>query len=54
MGWAGEGATVAKGERIGMIKFGSRVEIFLPVGVEIVAEVGDYARGGETILARRT
>ena len=54
VGWAGEGATVAKGERIGMIKFGSRVEIFLPAGAEIVAEVGDYARGGETILARRT
>jgi phosphatidylserine decarboxylase len=53
VGWAGEGATVAKGERIGMIKFGSRVEIFLPAGTEIVAEVGDYARGGETILGRR-
>src|SRR5262249_4818308 len=47
VGWVGEGATVAKGERIGMIKFGSRVEIFLPAGTEIVAEVGDYARGGE-------
>jgi phosphatidylserine decarboxylase len=44
---------VAKGERIGMIKFGSRVEIFVPAGTEIVAEVGDYARGGETILGRR-
>jgi phosphatidylserine decarboxylase len=54
VGWAGEGATVAKGERIGMIKFGSRVETFLPAGTEIVAEIGDYARGGETILARRT
>jgi phosphatidylserine decarboxylase len=53
VGWAGEGATVAKGERIGMIKFGSRVEMFLPAGTEIVAEVGDYAMGGETILARR-
>ena len=53
VGWAGEGATVAKGERIGMIRFGSRVEIFLPAGTEIVAEVGDYARGGETVLARR-
>ncbi len=52
--WAGEGATVAKGERIGMIRFGSRVETFLPAGTEIVAEVGDYARGGETVLARRT
>ncbi len=53
VGWAGEGATVAKGERIGMIRFGSRVETFLPAGTEIVTEVGDYARGGETVLARR-
>ena len=53
VGWAGEGAMLTKGERIGMIKFGSRVEIFLPAGTEIVAEVGDYARGGETVLARR-
>jgi phosphatidylserine decarboxylase len=54
VGWAGEGATLAKGERLGMIRFGSRVETFLPAGTEIVAEVGDYARGGETVLARRT
>src|SRR5436190_2224952 len=53
VGWAGEGATVAKGERIGMIKFGSRVELFLPASAEIVVEVGDYAKGGETIVARR-
>jgi phosphatidylserine decarboxylase len=51
--WVGEGATVAKGERIGMIKFGSRVETFLPAGTEIVAKVGDHARGGETVIARR-
>ena len=53
VGWVGEGATVAKGERVGMIKFGSRVELFLPVSTEIVAKVGEYARGGETIIARR-
>jgi len=53
VGWVGDGATVAKGDRIGMIKFGSRVEIFLPTGTEIVADLGDYARGGETVLARR-
>ena len=53
VGWSGEGATVAKGERIGMIKFGSRVELFLPASAEIVVEVGDCAKGGETIVARR-
>jgi phosphatidylserine decarboxylase len=54
VGWSGEGAAVAKGERIGMIKFGSRVELFVPAGTEIVAKVGAYAKGGETVLARRT
>ena len=54
VGWADEGATVAKGEQLGMIRFGSRVELFLPRGAEIVAKVGDYAKGGETALARRT
>ncbi|MGH9593667.1 MAG: phosphatidylserine decarboxylase [Bryobacteraceae bacterium] len=37
-----------------MIRFGSRVELFLPRGTEIAAKVGDYAKGGETVLARRT
>lgn len=54
VGWTGEGATVAKGERIGMIKFGSRVELFVPAGTEIIAKVGAYATGGETVLARRS
>jgi phosphatidylserine decarboxylase len=54
VGWADKGATLAKGERFGMIRFGSRVELFLPPGTEIAAKVGDYARGGETVIARRT
>jgi len=53
VGWCGEGATLTKGERFGMIRFGSRVELFLPAGTEIVAKVGEYAKGGETIVARR-
>ncbi|MGD1017967.1 MAG: phosphatidylserine decarboxylase family protein [Verrucomicrobiia bacterium] len=54
VGWAGPDAPLAKGERFGMIRFGSRVELFLPTGTEIAAKVGDYAKGGETIIARRT
>jgi phosphatidylserine decarboxylase len=54
VGWADQGAALAKGERLGMIRFGSRVELFVPHGTEIAAKVGDYAKGGETILARRT
>lgn len=53
VGWRAEGATLAKGERFGMIRFGSRVEIYLPAGTEIVAQVGTAAKGGETILAKR-
>jgi phosphatidylserine decarboxylase len=54
VGWCGEGTTLAKGERLGMIRFGSRVEIFLPAGTEIVAQIGQRAKGGETIVARRS
>ena len=53
VGWCGEGETLAKGERFGMIRFGSRVELFLPAGTEIVVKIGEYAKGGETIVARR-
>ena len=53
VGWCGAGATLAKGERLGMIRFGSRVELFLPAGTTIVAKLGAKAKGGETIVARR-
>jgi len=53
VGWAGSGAAIAKGERLGMIRFGSRVELFVPPDTEIAVKVGDHARGGETIVARR-
>jgi phosphatidylserine decarboxylase len=53
VGWVGEGAVVARGERLGMIKFGSRVELVLPGGTEITARAGQVAVGGETILGRR-
>lgn len=53
VGWAGTGTQLAKGDRLGMIRFGSRVELFLPQGTEIVVKVGDYAKGGETVIARK-
>jgi phosphatidylserine decarboxylase len=53
VGWADKGTKLARGERLGMIRFGSRVELFLPPGTQIMAKVGDYAKGGETVLARR-
>ena len=47
----GDGASVAQGERVGLIRFGSRVDIYLPAGVRVLAEIGQTAIGGETVLA---
>ena len=50
--WKKSGDTVARGQRIGLVRFGSRVDIWLPPEAEIVVKVGDNVRGGSTILAR--
>jgi phosphatidylserine decarboxylase len=47
----GEGASVAQGERVGLIRFGSRVDVYLPEGARVLAEIGQTAIGGETVLA---
>ncbi len=47
----GEGASVARGERIGLIRFGSRVDVYLAAGARVLAEAGQTAIGGETVLA---
>jgi phosphatidylserine decarboxylase len=44
-------ATLAAGERFGIIRFGSRVDVYLPDGVEPLVAVGQRAVAGETILA---
>lgn len=46
-----EGDTVAVGERIGLIRFGSRVDVYLPVGRTALVAVGQTAIAGETVLA---
>lgn len=46
-----EGQKVASGDRYGIIRFGSRVDVYLPEGVESLAIEGQRAVGGETILA---
>src|ERR1700704_1709168 len=46
-----EGATVGAGERIGMIRFGSRVDVYLPDGVRPLVAEGQTAVGGETVIA---
>ncbi|MDA2919039.1 phosphatidylserine decarboxylase family protein [Desulfobacterota bacterium AH_259_B03_O07] len=44
------GDNLGKGERFGMIMFGSRVDLFLPLNSEVTAKVGDHVKGGETII----
>lgn len=48
-----EGGTVGTGERIGLIRFGSRVDLFLPEGFEPQVVKGQRAVAGETVLAAR-
>jgi len=50
--WKKEGDPVARGERVGMIRFGSRVDLWLPAGAEILVRRGQNVAGGSTILAR--
>ena len=47
----GEGSSLGVGERIGLIRFGSRVDLFLPPGHGPLVAVGQRAVGGETVLA---
>jgi phosphatidylserine decarboxylase len=47
-----EGDSVQAGERIGLIRFGSRVDVYLPVGTVPAVLIGQRAVAGETILAR--
>lgn len=46
-----EGDLVQRGERIGLIKFGSRVDVLLPRECDIQVRVGDRVKGGESVLA---
>jgi phosphatidylserine decarboxylase len=46
-----EGDTLAVGERIGMIRFGSRLDVYLPAGTPVMVAVGQTALAGETVLA---
>jgi len=50
--WKEEGAEVTLGERVGLIRFGSRVDIFLPPNTEVLVRRGQMVKGGESILAK--
>ncbi len=48
--WAEEGDEYQRGQRFGLIRFGSRVDIFLPEGTDIKVEIGDIVSGGSSII----
>src|SRR6266581_4095737 len=50
--WAEAGDELKKGERFGMIRFGSRTEVYLPLNAKLLVNVGDHVFGGSTIIAR--
>jgi phosphatidylserine decarboxylase len=47
-----QGETVSRGERIGLIKFGSKTDCFLPRDAEVQIKVGEHVRGGSSVIAR--
>jgi len=46
-----EGDRVERGQRVGLIKFGSRVDVVLPAEAAIKVKVGDKVKGGSSVLA---
>ncbi len=48
----GVGTTLAKGEKFGMIRFGSRTELYLPAGTEVTVTLNQSVHAGTTIMAR--
>jgi len=48
--WVSPGDPVQRGERFGLIRFGSRMDTYLPAGTPVLVAVGDRVKGGETIL----
>jgi phosphatidylserine decarboxylase len=50
--FVGEGTNVQAGERVGLIRFGSRVDVYLPAGTAPLVSIGQIMVAGETVLAR--
>jgi phosphatidylserine decarboxylase len=46
-----EGQVLDQGDEFGFIKFGSRVDIFLPLNAKIVVNIDDITKGGKTVIA---
>ncbi|MEP6937172.1 MAG: phosphatidylserine decarboxylase [Chthoniobacterales bacterium] len=52
VGWSNVGDELRKGDRFGMIRFGSRTEIYLPLDANVIVKVGDRVAGGLSVIAR--
>jgi len=52
--WKKQGDRVLRGERIGLVRFGSRVDVWLPKDAEILVKLGQNVKGGSSVLARWT
>lgn len=48
--WLSEGERVTRGERYGLIRFGSRMDLYVPVGTSMKVVTGDMVRGGESVI----
>lgn len=49
--WKKPGDVVARGERIGLVRFGSRVDLWLPAQAQLAVKVGDTVHGGSSLIA---
>ncbi|HEV2803961.1 MAG TPA: phosphatidylserine decarboxylase [Chthoniobacterales bacterium] len=52
VGWSEVGDELKKGEHFGMIRFGSRTEVYLPLDAEVLVKVGERVTGGTSVIAR--
>ncbi len=50
--WKKTGDSVGRGELVGLVRFGSRVDLWLPEGAELAVKVGDNVKGGSSVIAR--
>src|SRR5271167_4786788 len=50
--WKEEGQEVVIGERVGLIRFGSRVDVWLPLNTQVAVHRGQNVKGGESVLAK--
>ncbi len=50
--WKKAGEKLARGERIGLVRFGSRVDLWVPKEAEILVKIGESVKGGSSVLAR--